>query len=185
MECYPLSNEGKKRGYWSYHRMLQDLQKSERVTTTYPQKQRFEERARDESRHEARNGEADGHVFPHHIPLHLVAHPYVLPPGPAPNELLPVGDIFGVITLSAGFLFGVLDELLGLREPDKEPRDEDEHEETNDEGYRVSHRIYGNFKNTLGGRTLSWLMVSCFGMLQSAAEHTLVELEYFKEQLEA
>lgn len=57
-------------------------------------------------------------------------------------------------------------------------------EETTDKGYRVSHRIYGNFKDTFGGRTLSWLMVSCFGMLQSAAEHTLVELEYFKEQLE-
>lgn len=57
-------------------------------------------------------------------------------------------------------------------------------EETNQNGYRVSHRGYGNFNDSFGGRTLSWLMVSCFGMLQSAAEHTIVELEYFKEKLE-
>lgn len=57
-------------------------------------------------------------------------------------------------------------------------------EETHYQGYRVSHRIYGNFNDSFGDRTLSWLMVSCFGMLQNAAEHTKVELEYFKKQLE-
>lgn len=57
-------------------------------------------------------------------------------------------------------------------------------EETNRKGYRVTHRVYGNFNDTFSGRTLSWLMVSCFGMLQSSAEHTKVELEYFKNRLE-
>jgi len=48
----------------------------------------------------------------------------------------------------------------------------------------VSHRVNGNLKDTFFRRTISWVMVSCFGMLQSAAQHTLVELEYFKEQLD-
>lgn len=52
------------------------------------------------------------------------------------------------------------------------------------DGFRVSHRVWGEFPDTLYGRVLSWISVALFGMEADAERHTRVELEYFKRRLE-
>lgn len=55
---------------------------------------------------------------------------------------------------------------------------------TQDDGMLVSHRVYGEFPDTIFGRALGWNLVNVFDMDVAAARHTRVELEYFKAKLE-
>lgn len=52
------------------------------------------------------------------------------------------------------------------------------------ERVRVSHRVYGEFPDTVWGRSLGWILVSVFDADLDAAQHTRVELMYLKETLE-
>lgn len=53
------------------------------------------------------------------------------------------------------------------------------------ETVHVSHRVWGDLPNSIPGRMLSWLLVNFFDIDRAAAHHTLVELEYFKSQIES
>lgn len=52
------------------------------------------------------------------------------------------------------------------------------------DGFRVSHRVWGDFPDTFYGRVLSWVSVALLDMETDAERHTRVELEYFERQLE-
>ena len=52
------------------------------------------------------------------------------------------------------------------------------------DGFRVSHRVWGDFPDTFYGRVLSWVSVALLDMESDAERHTRVELEYFERQLE-
>jgi hypothetical protein len=52
------------------------------------------------------------------------------------------------------------------------------------EGFRVSHRVWGHFPETLYGRVLSWVSIALLDMETDAEHHTRAELEYFARQLE-
>ena len=51
--------------------------------------------------------------------------------------------------------------------------------------YRLVHRVYGRFPDTIWGRTLNWFSSAVMGMESDAASHTLTELEYVKNRLES
>ncbi|WP_166434119.1 hypothetical protein [Roseovarius spongiae] len=51
-------------------------------------------------------------------------------------------------------------------------------------GFRVSHRVWGDFPATLYGRVLSWIAVALLDMETDAERHTRVELEYFERRLD-
>lgn len=50
--------------------------------------------------------------------------------------------------------------------------------------YRLVHRVYGHFPDTVWGRVLSWFSASLAGMESDARKHTLKELMYVKEAIE-
>lgn len=52
-------------------------------------------------------------------------------------------------------------------------------------GLRLSHRVYGHFPDTIGGRMASWFMSALLDVEADAAHHTLVELDYIKNEVES
>ncbi|MFC4257720.1 hypothetical protein ACFOZ5_01605 [Marinobacter lacisalsi] len=52
-------------------------------------------------------------------------------------------------------------------------------------GLRLSHRVYGQFPDTIGGRMASWFMSALLDIEADAAHHTLVELNYIKNEVES
>lgn len=52
-------------------------------------------------------------------------------------------------------------------------------------GLRLSHRVYGQFPGTIGGRMASWFMSALLDIEADAAHHTLVELDYIKDEVES
>ena len=52
------------------------------------------------------------------------------------------------------------------------------------DGLRLSHRVFGHFPDTFTGRAMSWFMSAFMNIESDAAQHTLVELEYVKRQVE-
>jgi|GEM_PF-520340 hypothetical protein len=53
-----------------------------------------------------------------------------------------------------------------------------------EKGWRLSHRVYGVFPDSSKGRALSWFMSAFMDIESDAAQHTRVELEYVKRELE-
>ncbi len=53
------------------------------------------------------------------------------------------------------------------------------------EGWRVSHRVFGVFPDSVKGRVLSWFISAYFGIEADASQHTLTELEYVKREVES
>lgn len=51
-------------------------------------------------------------------------------------------------------------------------------------GTRVSHEVWAEFPDTVGGKAAKWVARNVMGMEQSAVEHNQVELEYFRAQAE-
>jgi|UPI000788E63F hypothetical protein len=52
------------------------------------------------------------------------------------------------------------------------------------DGWRLSHRVFGHFPDTFVGRAMSWFMSAFMNIEADAAQHTLVELEYVKREVE-
>ncbi|MFE8073415.1 hypothetical protein QQM79_20340 [Marinobacteraceae bacterium S3BR75-40.1] len=52
------------------------------------------------------------------------------------------------------------------------------------DGWRLSHRVFGHFPDTVAGRAMSWFMSAFMNIEADAATHTLVELEYVKRVVE-
>lgn len=52
-------------------------------------------------------------------------------------------------------------------------------------GLRLSHRVYGHFPDTISGNIISWFMAALFNIEADSAHHTLVELEYIKNEVES
>lgn len=49
---------------------------------------------------------------------------------------------------------------------------------------RVSHHVWGDLPDSILIRVLGWLLINLFDIDRAAAQHTRMELEYFKSQIE-